>query len=217
MTTPIAALLTFVLNAQVVASLPRVPLPKPAASAVKATTHSNVAPAGLRAGGTLTLNLDVVESAWKPEGDEVPEVPILAFAEGGKGALVPGPLVRVPVGTELRVLLHNRSDSALVVGGLRPGFATGRDTVQLAAGQSREVRYRLNTAGTYYYWGAFAGTSRADRSWKDSQLNGAIVVDAPRRLDAGPHPGDQRVVPVVRGREDVRSGDRVQWAGMAVH
>jgi len=179
MTSPVAALLSFVLNAQLVASLPRVPLPKPAASAMKATTHSNVAPAGVRAGGVLTLDLDVVESAWRPEGDEAPEVPILAFAESGKGALVPGPLVRVPMGTEVRLTLHNRSDSALVIGGLRPGLATGVDTVQLAQGQTREVRYRLSAAGSYYYWGAFAGTSRADRNWKDSQLNGAIVVDSP--------------------------------------
>jgi hypothetical protein len=29
------------------------------------------------------------------------------------------------------------------------------------------------------YWGAFAGTGLIDRFWLDSQLNGAIIVDAP--------------------------------------
>ena len=53
------------------------------------------------------------------------------------------------------------------------------DTLTIAAGQTRELRYRLDKPGTYFYWGAFGGTTFDDRLWKDSQLNGAIIVDPP--------------------------------------
>ena len=113
--------------------LSRVPLPQPAATAVRATVHQNREAAGQRTGRTLRLELDVVESAWRPEGANDPEVPILAFAERGKSPSVPGPLVRVPVGTTVMLSLRNRADSAIVIGGLRPGTDAARDTVQTAA------------------------------------------------------------------------------------
>ena len=87
--------------------------------------------------------------------------------------------MRVPQGTVVVLTLRNRSDSALVIGDLRPGVGGDADTLQIAPGAMRELRYSLDVPGTYAYWGAFAGTSVADRYWKDSQLNGAIVVDAP--------------------------------------
>ncbi len=179
MSVAISAVLGVVLQAQLVAALPRVPLPKPAPGVVRSAVHQNTAPAGRLEGATFRLNLDVIESSWHPEGLDDPEVPILAFAERGKSPLVPGPLVRVPQGTVMVVVLRNRSDSAIVVGGLRPGYANGVDTVQLRAGETREVRYQLADVGTFHYWGAFLGTTASDRFWKDSQLNGAIVVDGP--------------------------------------
>ncbi len=178
MTFAISAVVSVVLHAQLLAALPRVPLPKPSASAVRAVVHQNRVSAGRMTGTTLHLDLDIVESAWAPEGNEAPALPILAFAERGKQPLVPGPLVRVPRGTTVILTLRNRTDSALVIGDLRAGVA-GDDTLQLAPGATRDVRYALNVAGTYAYWGAFAGTTAADRYWKDSQLNGAIVVDEP--------------------------------------
>lgn len=179
MLSPAAALLGVVLQAQLVAAPSRIPLPQPTTGVARAAVHENRVPAGRVAGRTLRLALDVVESAWRPEGVEDPEVPILSFAEAGKAPLVPGPLVRVTQGTEVTLTLRNRSDSALVIGGLRPGVRLDADTVQLAAGATREVRYRLDVPGTYYYWGAFHGTTPDLRLWKDSQLNGAIVVDPP--------------------------------------
>jgi len=168
-----------VAQAPLVPPLPRVPLPRPAANAIRASVHSNHVPAGTRAGGTLTIALDVVESAWKPEGDDDPEVPVLAFAEHGKAPTVPGPLIRVPQGTEVRMTLTNRVDSAIIIRGLRPGVSDAADTLTIAAGQTRELRYRLAKPGSYFYWGAFDGTTLVDRLWKDSQLNGALIVDPP--------------------------------------
>jgi len=142
-----------VAQAPLVPPLPRLPLPRPAAHATRASTHSNHVPAGTRDGGTLTIALDIVESAWKPEGDDDPEVPVLAFAERGKAPTVPGPLIRVPQGTEIRVTLTNRVDSAITIGGLRPGVSDSPDTLTIAAGQTRVLRYRLNKPGSYFYWG----------------------------------------------------------------
>lgn len=178
------ASITLGLPAQVVAALPRLPLPKPSATAVPATVHDNTVPGGTRAGGVVTLRLEVVESAWRPEGDAEPEVPILAFREPGKRPTVPGPLLRVRRGTEVRVIIESRVDSALTIGGLRPGVDSSADTVQLKAKGSRELRFRLDKPGTYFYWGALGRTNWSDRLWLDSQLNGAIVVDA----DAEPGP-----------------------------
>jgi FtsP/CotA-like multicopper oxidase with cupredoxin domain len=163
----------------VIAALPRIPLPKPAAGAVRASANQNREPAGILKDRVLTLALDVVNARWRPESDNEPELPILAFAERGRAPLVPGPLVRVPVGTEVHLTIHNRSDSALVIGGLRQGPQVLTDTVQLAAGGTRELRYRLAKTGSWFYWGAFRGTTTDDREWLDSQLSGAVVVDAP--------------------------------------
>ena len=74
-------------QAPLVTPLPRVPLPRPSANATRAAVHSNHTSAGTRGNGSLTIALDVVESAWKPEGDDDPEVPILAFAEHDQSPL----------------------------------------------------------------------------------------------------------------------------------
>lgn len=179
MPAPTFALLAISLQAQLVAPLPRVPLPQAAPTAVVASANNNRAAAGRLTGRVLTLDLDVVTARWRPEGPEDPEVPVLAFAERGGAALVPGPMLRVPQGTEVRLRLRNRSDSALVLGGLRATGAEVADTIPLVAGGERELRFRLDSAGTWFYWAAFAGTSWEDRNWLDSQLNGAIVVDRP--------------------------------------
>lgn len=173
------ALIGIALQAQLIATLPRTPLPKPAPGVAHAGVHQNTAPAGRLVGTTLTLAVDIIESGWRPEGTDDPEVPILAFAEYGKAATVPGPLVRVPLGTTIVLTLRNLTDSALVVGGFRSSLAAARDTIQLPKGTTRVVRFRANAAGTFAYWGAFLGTDPLDRLWKDSQLNGAIVVDPP--------------------------------------
>jgi FtsP/CotA-like multicopper oxidase with cupredoxin domain len=174
-----SAVLGVVLNAQLVATLPRKPLPKPSADVHRAVVHQNRTSAGRLEGTRLRLELDIVESAWKPEGVDDPEVPILAFAERGKTPLVPGPMIRVRRGTSVSLSLRNSSDSVLVIHGLRPGRTVGEDTVQIAARSSREITHVMSTAGTFLYWGAFAETGFFDRLWKDSQLNGAIVVDEP--------------------------------------
>jgi len=53
--------------------------------------------------------------------------------------------------------------------------------MQVAPGASREVHFRLDTPGTYFYWGTTTGRSWAARTGEDAQLSGAIIVDEPGR------------------------------------
>ncbi|HZI29546.1 MAG TPA: multicopper oxidase domain-containing protein [Gemmatimonadaceae bacterium] len=162
----------------VVAPPPRIPLPRPDANAPMAQVNDNRTPAGRIEGMTLTLALDVVEAAWQPEGAHDPIVRVLAFAEPGKAPTIPGPLLRAPVGTTVRLTVRNKSDSAVMLGGLRHALPLSQDTVHIAAGASRDITFRLNTVGNFFYWAVLKGLSDfPDRFWLDSQLTGAFIVD----------------------------------------
>jgi FtsP/CotA-like multicopper oxidase with cupredoxin domain len=175
--------------------------------------NDNREPAGKLLNKVLTLSLDIVESAWRPEGKEDADLPVFAFAERGGEPHVPGPLLRVPQGTEIRLTITNRVDKEFMIGGLRPGTLTPAtsftfepgpllapqtdrwswsptpDTIYLAPGATRELTYRLDTPGTYFYWGALKGTVWLKFGALDSQLHGAIVVDPP-----GGSPPDRIIV-----------------------
>ena len=181
--------MSFALHAALLAALPvfqdavippppRLPLPRPVASAQMAAINQNLATAGRLSKGTLTVALDVVEAAWQPEGSTDPVVRVLALAEPGRAPQVPGPLLRAPAGTTLRLTLRNRSDSAIMLSGFRPALKAADDTVHLAAGATREIVARLDSAGTFAYWGVLKGLTRfPQRDWLDSQLSGALIVD----------------------------------------
>jgi FtsP/CotA-like multicopper oxidase with cupredoxin domain len=120
---------------------------------------------------------------WHPDGDSAPGALVPAFAEQGRALQIPGPLLRVPAGTEVVVTLASSlPDGLLTVHGLasRPAApGSTSDSVQVPAGTSREVRFRLDSAGTYYYWGTTSGRRFGMRTGEDAQLSGAIVVDPP--------------------------------------
>ena len=180
-------LLALQLQDHVVSAPPRLPLPRPIANAPLASINDNRVPAGQLRGGVLTVALDIVEAAWQPEGPSDPVVRVLAFAEAGRAPSVPAPLLRAPIGTEVRLTLRNRSDSALMLSGFRPWKAASDDTVHLVAGATRELAFRLDSIGTFFYWGVLKSlTHWTDRDWLDSQLTGALVVDA-----AGTRPRDR--------------------------
>ncbi len=157
---------------------PRGALPRPAADAPLAKVNNNRRPAGKLSGDTLTLALEILEAAWQPEGEHDPVVRVLAFAEPGEAPVIPGPLLRAPRGTTVRLSVRNRSDSAVMLGGLRHSMPQERDTVHIAAGATREITFRLDVVGNFFYWAVLKGLSDfADRFWLDSQLTGALIVD----------------------------------------
>jgi len=80
------------------------PAPDVASSLPMATANDNREAAGVLKDGVLTLRLVAEEVRWRPEGQSAadPTRTIQAFAEEGKAPQIPGPLVRVPEGTEIR-------------------------------------------------------------------------------------------------------------------
>jgi FtsP/CotA-like multicopper oxidase with cupredoxin domain len=151
--------------------------------------NDNRIAAGVLHDGALTLQLEAREAVWFPDGDQGPSLKLEMFAEVGRAAQNPGPLIRVPAGTTIRVSVRNAlRDSVLVVHGLhtRPGAAD--DTIQVGPGAKREVSFSAGAPGTYFYWGTTTHQSVSDRSAIDSQLHGAFIVDS-----AGVVPAADRV------------------------
>jgi FtsP/CotA-like multicopper oxidase with cupredoxin domain len=141
--------------------------------------NPNIIPAGRLKGQTLTLALEARSGRWYPMADSGSSVETMAFAEGNGPLLIPGPMIRVPSGTEIRVNLRNRLAVPLVVYGLDDRPASGADSVIVPSRGSKEVRFRVKEPGTYYYWGSTSGQAIRARDGLDSQLNGAIIVDPP--------------------------------------
>lgn len=135
--------------------------------------------AGTLANGVLTVALETRTGSWRPDGEGGRSIDSLgAFAEVGKPLSTPGPLIRVPVGTEVRGTLHNTLGRPLTVGGLGPtrGLA---DSLVVAAGATVAFQFKAAAAGTFLYRARNRPDPELGRPPEDMQLNGAIVVDAP--------------------------------------
>src|SRR3979409_288874 len=81
--------------------------------------------AGRLRDGLLTLHLEARLGMWHPDGDSSPGAEVPAFAEAGKPTEIPGPLIRVPAGTEVALTVRNAVPNAvLIVHGLPPSPLT---------------------------------------------------------------------------------------------
>jgi FtsP/CotA-like multicopper oxidase with cupredoxin domain len=108
------------------------------------------------------------------------------FAEAGKAPQNPGPLIRVPAGTTIKLSVHSAlRDSVLVLYGLHTRPGTRHDTVHVAPGATRELSFLAGEPGTYFYWGSTTGDTLHNRYGIDSQLQGAFIIDPP---GGAPHP-----------------------------
>lgn len=143
----------------------------------RAVANANLAAAGRMDGGVLALRLEARPARWHPQADDGPSLDVQAFGEVGGPPQIPAPLLRVREGMEIRASVHNRLAEPLTVYGLhtRPGLPD--DTLHVAPGATREVRFRAGAPGTYFYWGSTSGHPMEDRFGADSQLSGAFVVD----------------------------------------
>jgi FtsP/CotA-like multicopper oxidase with cupredoxin domain len=152
------------------------------------TLNDNRMAAGAQSGGTLTIRLDARVGMWHPDGDSAPGVAVKAFAVDGEALQVPGPLIRVRQGTEIRATIRNSLSDMLVVHGLyaRRTSEKASEPLTVPPGEIRELAFVAGDPGTYYYWAASAATtSLAQRPGNDSQLVGAFVVD-PRNDSPAP-------------------------------
>jgi manganese oxidase len=180
---PIRFALTFA--SLVTAGLAGDPLPRIGA-------NDNRAPAGHESGGVLRLDLEARLGRWYPQADNGPSEPIEAFAERGHRPLVPGPLIRVRAGTRIEITLRNTLVSkTLVVYGLHTRPGSPHDTIQVAPGAVRAVRFIAGEPGTYFYWGSTTGDDVDTRKGIDSQLSGAIIVDSASSASADRKPLDR--------------------------
>jgi manganese oxidase len=160
----------------------------PPVTATAAEPNDNRAPAGVLRDGVHTLQLVAGPTAWYPEGPDGCALRVNAFAEEGAAPRVPGPLIRVPVGTEVRVSIRNALTGTLRIRGLQDRTADTLDAFDIAPGATRELRFRATVPGSYYYWGADTDAVPVIEqplrrpipfSNVDGQLVGALIVDAP--------------------------------------
>ena len=152
--------------------------PLPGLGPTRISANDNRRPAGTLRDGRLELKLDVVNADWFPEAEGGPSIKMQAFAEQGRAPEIPGPMIRVPEGTEIHVTIHNSlPDSEVVVHGLHTRPATTDDVVRIPAGATREVTFQAGAPGSYFYWATTAKKPLFFRVGKDSQLSGAIIVD----------------------------------------
>src|SRR5437867_9921330 len=89
------ALLTLALDAGAQARMERV------------RSNDNRARAGIFGNGVLAIRIEARIAEWHPQGDDAPGASIPVFAEMGRPAQVPGPLIRVPGGTEVIAVVRN--------------------------------------------------------------------------------------------------------------
>jgi manganese oxidase len=150
----------------------------------RVAVHDNRDAAGVLDGSTLTVRLEARRGEWFPDGDGKQSLGVHAFSAGGGPLQVPGPLIRVTQGTTVRAHVTNRLDAPLAMHGMysRDGqpASTADEVALVPPGETREMTFRAERVGTYFYWAASnAATLIEERAPADTQLSGAIVVDPP--------------------------------------
>lgn len=161
--------------------------------------NPNTTRAGVLHNGVLTVSLEAKRSLWYLDGPGHPPMTIEAFAETGKDPLMPGPLIRAPQGTELRLSIRNSLNvplALLLPSVLRGGPAgTALDSLVIAPGSSALMSVRLTVPGSYPYR-ATTPTSASEALELAGLLAGAIVVDS---SDAPPRSRDRVFVIMLTG------------------
>ncbi|HYN82843.1 MAG TPA: multicopper oxidase domain-containing protein [Gemmatimonadaceae bacterium] len=166
-------------------SLCPIPAAAQLASHERVAANDNRVAAGTLKNGVLDLTLDIRNGMWYPEADNGATVPIQAFAEAGRAPSTPGPLIRVPEGTEVRITLRNTLTDSVRVLGLDTRPAPSGDGIVVQSRGTRNVRFVAGAPGTYYYWGTTADNPLTDRKAVESQLSGAFIID-PRSGSGSP-------------------------------
>src|SRR4051812_47670093 len=132
----------------------------PAPPVVTAVANDNRTPAGMLKDGVLTLHLVALVARWQPEG-QGPNDPVRVvqtFAEEGKAPQIPGPLVRVPEGTEIRMTVRTTLPGApLRLYGAMPRPGALEAFAEIAQGASKELRFGAGDPGPYCSRGSTSG------------------------------------------------------------
>lgn len=189
----ISALLVIILSETAPAIVPSLQRPQPVScgppgfnnydSPDAIATNDNRMPAGTFRDGIYYIDLETRTGNWFPETKEAASLPVYAFAEKGKPMQIPGPLIRVPRGTEIHAsITNNIKEHALVLHGFysRPGNIN--DSVVIAPGETKTIQFNAGIAGTYFYKGSASELTIDGLPFReDSQLYGALIVDEPNQ------------------------------------
>jgi manganese oxidase len=154
-------------------------------------------PAGRMVDGELHVELEALEAAWYPRGPDGPRVVTRVFAEAGRAPQVPGPLIRVPAGTPIRVTIRNTLEGPIAVRGLLdrasmgsgpppgvrlPAFAFSEPLVVLP-GETGETRFTPMAEVSSFYNaqmlppGAGAEAAGPVGAFEEGSFMGALVID----------------------------------------
>ena len=153
--------------------------------------------AGTRHGDTLEVTLDIREVLWRPYGDRGGTLTAFTFVERGQKVRVPGPLLRAPAGTVIRVTMRNTLERPVALYGLQDHpLAQIPDTLLVPASEERVTTFRVSAPGSYYYWGRVrkAGAKPSPTDWlvgaggAEGPFIGALIVD---RAGEQPPPGER--------------------------
>ena len=151
----------------------------PATGRGDATTNDHRTIAGTLRDGEYTLALELRRTTWRPNAPSALAVDVAAFAEALRPASVPGPLIRVPSGTRLRIMIHNDLAERATVHGLHEHDGM-RDSMILAPRETRELRFVARQVGTFAYFARTTAAPTLLSRRDDSQLVAAFIVDPPR-------------------------------------
>ena len=193
--------------------------------------NNNRSPAGELRDGVLTISLELGEGQWHPESEEGEVLTVYAIGEKGRSLQNPGPLIRVPQGTEIHAFVHNALPVAATVHGLHERPGDEKDAFIVQSGDTQEVRFKAGEAGAYFYWVSTTGTTLPLRKPIETQLAGAFIVDPPgvatmdRIFVTGIwykeipfHPGSSPAVATINGkswpyteRMTFQVGETVRW------
>ncbi len=167
--------------------------PNPSALPV-AQANDNRSAAGELKDGVLNIQLEIVEATWYPEQDGGRSFSVYAFAERGKTPRIPGPLIRVLEGTEVRVRVQNTLPVAMFIRGLHSRDGATPEPVLIASGATADFHFTAKSSGTYYYSARSTRMSISDIGLlpivgdltmgqppfdTESELQGGFIVDPP--------------------------------------
>jgi len=140
-------------------------------------TNDNRSPAGELHNGVLSVSLELGEGLWHPEGEDGRALTVYAFGEAGRSLQNPGPLIRVPQGTEVHIRVHNLLPVVVTVHGLHERPGSMEDAIILQSAATQDVRFKAGEPGAYYYWASTTGSPLEQRMPIETQLAGAFIVD----------------------------------------
>ena len=148
---------------------------RPPADPPKVESNDNRTPAGRMSGDSLVISLEIRMAVWYPERPDGPHVRVAAFAEEGRPATIPGPLIRVPAGTIIVATLRNTlPDSAVTIRGFFSRPVAKDSGIRLVPGERTTLRFPAGAPGTYFY---SARVDEAADAGEREQLAGAFIVD----------------------------------------